>query len=321
LKENQHDSAGPRPKKEDFLPEIATLAGLGLGAREIAEKVGVSKSSINKWLRELQGKRTKKLLDPAEIIRGKIAYYRSISDKLFEAWRLSQEKKQVQVVEISGPAGDPAAAKQKKSVRTETQTGNPSYLAQAMKAEDKIEILQLRLAELEGTPPSGPGGRLVSIANLTDEELEQLTWDDLESFNDDQLFAISARLHGKHGPAEMPLWTAEELRNMSDEELTALEFRLGGGIKVTGPGEQAGQPQRLALDGSQVRPHTEPTETEPAGTAPAAGTLAESPKKVEAPRLTWAQQHQALVRAEEARRRKRKRYTAPLWDRKEGTRG
>jgi transposase-like protein len=183
MKKNQHDSAGSRPTKEDLLPEIARLAQEGLGIREIAKKFGVSKSSVGNWLRELQVKRpAKKSLDPAEVIRGKIAYYRSISDKLFEAWRLSQENRQVQVVEATGPAGDPAAAKQKRSVRTETQTGNVSYLAQAMKAEDRIEILQLRLAELEGTPPSGPGGRLVSIANLSDEELERLTWDDLESF-------------------------------------------------------------------------------------------------------------------------------------------
>jgi hypothetical protein len=47
--------------------------------REIAEKIGAGKSTVNKWLRQMQGKRAKKSLDQAEVIRGKIAHYTQLS--------------------------------------------------------------------------------------------------------------------------------------------------------------------------------------------------------------------------------------------------
>jgi transposase len=94
LKENQHDATASRPQKLDLLPEVARLAAEGLCAREIAEKIAAGKSTVNKWLRQMQGKRAKKSLDPAEVIRQKIAYYRCLF-----SWESRQASKSLSEIE------------------------------------------------------------------------------------------------------------------------------------------------------------------------------------------------------------------------------
>jgi transposase len=47
-------SAGGRAQKEEHLPQIAELAREGLNSRQIAERLDISKSSVNDWLRELR---------------------------------------------------------------------------------------------------------------------------------------------------------------------------------------------------------------------------------------------------------------------------
>ncbi len=336
MNENHDESTVSRRKKPALQPEVLRLARDGLSSREIAEKVGVSKTTVGKWLRAARHKRAaKKAPDPAAALRKKIARCQLIADQLFQAWRLSQAERQVRLVEQTGPAGKPAD-KEKKSVRTETQTGNATYLAKVLEAEDRIEVLQQRLAALEGTTPGGPGGRHLSVANLTDDELEMLTPDDLENLSDDQLFAISARLCDKHRPAEPPLLTNESLRNMSHDELTALKFRLAAECRVLGremptrptqgmlpsdgqPRCDADQPvgpaQRLlrAEPPEAQPPATQSTETQPTETESAvpAGAALENPEKVEPPQLTWQQQHAALLRAKAERKRKLKPFTDP----------
>jgi hypothetical protein len=219
-------SHAPRPRKQDRLPLIIKLSREGLSTREIGEQVGVPKSTVGKWLRAARSRRAaKKNLDPAEIIRRKIARYQSISAQLLEAWRLSQADKQVRVVEHTGPAGDPAAAKEKNSLRTETQTGNAAYLAKAMDAENRIEVLEQRLAALLQTGAARTSSGPALLAKLSDEDLENLTSDELDNFSDDELYIIGARLHAKYGRTDH-LLTNEELRNMNDEQLTALEQQL-----------------------------------------------------------------------------------------------
>jgi len=227
MKQSNSRSAGSRQRKQALWSQVARLAEEGLSSREIAQRLALSKATVDRWLRRIrQESAARQTLDPAEVLRQKIARYQAISDKLFEAWRLSQAEKQVRLIEKTGPAGDPQAAKEKRSVRSETQTGNAAYLAKAMDAENRIEALQQRLAVLEGTSVGGPGGRPGSLANLTDDDLEKLTPDDLENFTDDQLFVIATRLRAKYGPTDLPLLTNEDLRNMNDEQLTALELRL-----------------------------------------------------------------------------------------------
>ena len=171
----------------------------------------------------------KKTPDPAEAIRKKIARYRSFADNLLDAWRRSQADKEVRVVQTTGPAGDREAAKEKSSLRTETQAGNASFMARAMEAENRIEVLEQRLAALEQTGRGG-GGPPASLASLTDDDLGNLTPDDLDNFDDDQLYVIECRLRAKDERQgvkfDEPPLTDEELRGMSDQQLTALEVRL-----------------------------------------------------------------------------------------------
>ncbi|MGO9109196.1 MAG: hypothetical protein ACLP9L_08190 [Thermoguttaceae bacterium] len=65
-----------------------------------------------------------------------------------------------------------------------------------IKAQEKIDELDQRLAALEQTDVAGSGSDF--LENLTDDDLGKLTEDDLERFTDDQLFAIQARLHAKY---------------------------------------------------------------------------------------------------------------------------
>ncbi len=217
-----------RSQKQELLPQIAQLAQEGLTYREIGEKLGLPRSTVGRWLRGWRRESAaKKPPDPAAAIRKKIAWYESISKNLLEGWRLSQAEKQVRLFEQSGPAGDPAAAKEKRSIRTENRTGNAAYLTRAIEVENHIDALEQRLAALEG---SEPGGCPASLANLTDEDFERLTPDDLENFNDDQLFTIESRLRAKYERQGVkfarPLLTNEDLRKMSDAKLALLEASL-----------------------------------------------------------------------------------------------
>ncbi len=223
-------SAASRQRKQAVWPDIARLAADGLSCRKIAAKLAIPRTTVTRWLRAIRRESTtRQAPDPAETIRKKIEHYRLIAEKLLEALRLSQTDKQVRLVEKSGPADDPAA-KQKHSIRTETRSGNASYLAKAMDAENKIDALEQRLAALERTEARDPAGRSLSLANLTDDDLENLALDDLENFSDDQLFVIECRLRAKYErnglTIERPLLTNEDLRDMNDEELTALEMLL-----------------------------------------------------------------------------------------------
>ncbi len=219
-------SAGLRQRKQDLLPQIAKLADEGLSSREIQEKTGVGKSSIADWLREVRRKAAEKpKLDPAEMIRNEIAFYLSVRDEAIDAWRLSRADKQVRVVEKTGPAGDPAPARKKKSIRRETRSGDSKLLDKAMKAQEAVNELNQLLATLQQGKEDGSSGAPNLLADLTDDDLEKLTPDDLENMSDEQLFAIGKRLHAKYGLTD-PLLTKEDLENMTDEQLTALELKL-----------------------------------------------------------------------------------------------
>jgi hypothetical protein len=110
-------------------------------------------------------------------------------------------------------------------IRSGTQSGNATYLTKAMDAQNRIEVLEQRLAAVQQTGAAGGSAGPDLLAKLSDEDLENLTPDDLDNFTDDQLFLIESRLHAKYGRTD-PLLTNEDLRKMSDEQLTALEREL-----------------------------------------------------------------------------------------------
>jgi hypothetical protein len=107
--------------------------------------------------------------------------------------------------------------RRKKSIRTETRSGDSNLLGKAMKAQEAIDELNQRLAKLQQSDGAGGNGGPNLLADLTDDDLENMT--------DEQLFAIGERLHVKYGRTE-PLLTKEDLQDMTDEQLTALELKL-----------------------------------------------------------------------------------------------
>ncbi len=231
MKETNDTSAGGRQRKQALLPQISKLAQEGLSSRAIAEKLGRSTSTIARWQREMRDKsHPQEPPDPAERFARKIKRYRSIYRKLIAAWRRSQADKQVRVIENRGPADAPAAAKKKRSVRKETQTGNAAYLAKALDVQRRIDQLEDRLAALHDSGAESPNGDRSPLADLSDEDLEKLTYDDMDTMNDDELFTVSARLRAKYereGVKNLrPLITNEELRAMTSEQLDALVNEL-----------------------------------------------------------------------------------------------
>jgi len=221
---NPHSRA-PGRKKKDLLPQVIKLAEQGFSSREIAAQMKLGKTTVADWLRRARRESAAgQAIDPAEAIRKRIEHCQEMSREILDAWRRSKTDKRVQFEEESGPLNDPAAAKKKTSLRTENRAGDPAYMSKMMEWENKIDVLEQRLAALEqrGVARSGPP----PLANLSDDDLRRLTYDELENFSDDQLLIIETRLQAKSGPSDLPLLTNEQLDNMSDEELTALENRL-----------------------------------------------------------------------------------------------
>jgi transposase len=231
MKEPDHTTAGSRQPKQALLPQITKLAEEGLSSHQIATKLGRSPSTIARWQREMRDKSySQEPPDPTERIARKIKRYRSIYRKLIAAWRRSQGDKEVRLVEDTAPAGEPAAGKKKRSLRTETQTGNAAYLAKALDVQRRIDQLEDRLAGLHDTETETCGDGRSPLADLTDEDLERFTNDDLDTLTDDELDTVSARLRAKYereGAKNLrPSVTSEELRAMTDEQLDALANEL-----------------------------------------------------------------------------------------------
>ena len=164
-----------------MLPRVIALAQEGLNAREIGEKLSMSKSTVSHWLRAIRPRRsTKGPRDPAEVLQAKITYYHSMSRELYDEWLRSKADKQVRVVEETGPAGDEAAARKKTTIRTETRSGNPALLAKSMEARSKAEAFQERLDALQGTAPAAPGSEAPPLPTLSDDDLQKLASDGAE---------------------------------------------------------------------------------------------------------------------------------------------
>ena len=111
---------GPRPRKQTLLKQTRKLARKGLSPREIAARLGVSKTTVVNWLRTIRQQRAaRQALDPAAVLRRKIARYQSISDKLFAAWRDSQA-----ALGDTGGLTDPAA------IRDRVRLAQTAFLAE-----------------------------------------------------------------------------------------------------------------------------------------------------------------------------------------------
>jgi len=231
MNQSDRDQSAPRRRRQLLLPQITRLAREGFSSREIGEKLALPKATVGRWLRATRRKpATNKPPDPAELIVQKIARHKRMHRRLIDAWRDSRAEKQVRLVEDTSINGDNAATRKKKSVRTETRTGDANYLARAMETQNKIDDLEDRLAALRQTRLERRNGRATPLADLTDDELQSLTADDLEDMSDDQLFAVATRLRAiaeRNGVKfSRPLLAKDELRAMTGDQLAALELQL-----------------------------------------------------------------------------------------------
>ena len=122
----------------------------------------LTKSTVSRWLQELREDCPTRVAGSAEIIAHAVARYDALYRKALEAWDLSQADKQTEsVVEIETARGP----KKKRTSRTESQAGNPVFLAEARRALDGIARIVARIA-----PRPGKVG--VPIADITAERDE-----------------------------------------------------------------------------------------------------------------------------------------------------
>ncbi len=135
--ENQQPSR-PQRCKDTLRAQLTEMALDGYSCRQIGRRLGLSKSTVNRWLLELRQERTNVLADRYGMTVNAIARYESIYREAMEAWRKSKVDREVRVVENTEVAGDGGGSKKKESVRTDQQAGDRAFLAQARDAVDKI---------------------------------------------------------------------------------------------------------------------------------------------------------------------------------------
>ena len=131
---NEGDSI-PRGRKDLFLPEMAQLALEGYTNRAISRKTGVPRRTVDRWLQEQRQEWMAKASEgPAEMFSVTVARLESAYREAMDAWRRSLADKQVRLEEIVPADGDHSEAKQKTSIRTESQSGQAALLGKAVQA-------------------------------------------------------------------------------------------------------------------------------------------------------------------------------------------
>ncbi len=213
-----------RQQKEALMPQIAQLALEGLSCRDIAKKVGLEKSTVHRWLRELR--RYAAAHQPpgtAELTGNAASRYDLIYRKAMEAFNASRADKQIRITEETEMAGDGRGPRKKNTTRTETQSGNANMLSKAKDAVKAIEDLH------HGRRRNAAGGP-IDLATVTDE--------DLDAMNDDQLYALEVRALAENppgdGPIQSPL-TPDQLRAMSTQQLRALHAKALAELEAEKP--------------------------------------------------------------------------------------
>ncbi len=166
---NRRNSA-PRRRKATLLPQIDQLSLAGHGCREIAARLGIGKSTVSRWLRELHLERRSNLTDATGMIANAVARFDSIYREAMQAWQDSKADKEVRLVEDTEGTGNGGGAKKKSSVRTERRVGDIDFLAQAHDAANAI----CKLVALKGGPITWDTLREEDIPNMCEAELHQV---------------------------------------------------------------------------------------------------------------------------------------------------
>jgi hypothetical protein len=197
-----------RNRRKALLPQIAQLTQLGLSCREIAEKLGLAKSTVHYWLKKLPPEaEVRGSPDVAKKIAEKIARrnprrYDAIFSRAIKAWDSSQSEKEIRVVEQTSKtdAEGGETKKEKRSTRTETHAGDSALLTKAIEALKAID----RLQKVDVPRQSGDRteGRTIPLSSLSVEDFHNLS--------DEQLDALEARLLAKYGKGGRPAGSPSE---------------------------------------------------------------------------------------------------------------
>jgi len=185
--------AAQRRRREELLPQVTQLALEGYSRQEIAQRVGVSRTTIRRWLQELrQEHAARAVVDTAQMIAETIKRYNSIYREAMKAWRRSQAERQVRMAEESGGDGSGGRTRKKKSIRSEVRAGDPAFLAKAMEALKAIRQIK-GLDAPRRTEIAGPGGGPIDLATLEDQDLRNLTNEQLAELERE----VEARILGE----------------------------------------------------------------------------------------------------------------------------
>ncbi len=120
------------------LKQMTALALRRVPQKEIARQLGVSTAKVCKWLQAWRAECLQNAEENnAELVALEIARYEEIYCEAMEAWKRSQQDKEVKTIEKG--VGE---SKNKLTVRREGQVGDPTLLAKAMDALKAIRELK-----------------------------------------------------------------------------------------------------------------------------------------------------------------------------------
>jgi transcriptional regulator with XRE-family HTH domain len=106
----------------------------GETCREIAEALGIAKSTVARWLQERRGAAMGRTLGTAKGAARLAARYDAIYRKAVRGFNRSAKDKQAKINEYSKITGPEWIEKTKRASRTETRVANPAFLARALDA-------------------------------------------------------------------------------------------------------------------------------------------------------------------------------------------
>ncbi len=190
--------ARSRKRRGALLPQVAQFTFQGLTCRDIAAKLGVSKSTVNYWQQKLPQELPAYELPEAggtSALRSK--RYDSIYQRAIRAWDRTQSDKKTSVVErtVTTDAEGGTTKKKKRSLRKETHAVKSSLLNAALAALKGLDGLQQ-----SGSPPRNeeqdPDGQSSPAGTIP---MSSLSVDDFHDLTDLQLDALEARLLIKYG--------------------------------------------------------------------------------------------------------------------------
>jgi hypothetical protein len=178
--------AAQRQRIEALLPQVVQLNLEGISHQEIARQLGVSDTTVRRWLRDLERKRTSKaVIDTAQMIAEAVHRYEEIYREAMTGWRRSQAREETPPVDDAAADGDECCSKKKRPARRKAEAGNPAFLGRAMDALKAIRAIR-GLDAPRRTEVAGSGGGPIRLATVTE--------DDLRNMSNEQLAALDVEI-------------------------------------------------------------------------------------------------------------------------------